>query len=770
MSDFFEKASCNFTNYKQKVDSKLSEQTNVWKDVFEGIPSNQLPFYQSVFNVICHFLNGDVINGDLAPKQLFIQIPMKELGRSDKQQWDNIYKIHEVVGNALIYATASQLYENTKALKSSLIREGDCYYTKTDAPVDDLIWSVCSSTQTPSGVRPCIKGRSYRTSEAVRLFDGNLTTTIRINQHSLGETKHARTANIKSIRECYDKLISYKDSKLWFTEQYTSAKIIGYSGKWLSAGSVIGSNFIFSSVGFDRKLKPQEKTDILVLIGDIKYKHSYHAIQNALAYGDVKKVIYIGSNIYEGYEKNPRNVCYSFSFRELFTCFYGKYPEIHYNLLEFPWLINNLSALKNILIEKTDVYKEYHKSILTIIAYNMLGIDFNEIPTEFSSNIKNRLLEEFDVQEAEIDNWLDNLSLPPKFINPKAQKRSTFSSRTPSLLVSNKKREITKYINNKGNKYNQKVFIDVKGDWSGYLEIIRSLLSQGLFGEYHILTYVDLPHIRDFFEKEINVYNNPYRVNILGFNYEEPPKPIAARELADFFDPNMLDLLLRDNSGNTTNVTYCLDGSNGVVCVTGDVIYGDNTIPISEVMNESDDILPAELTYYVQPDNFEELVKLSHQLGDKIDYYANLWKDRLCKYCNEQYAGEIKKMAKERFPFMIRQFKSSKYIDVSQNTTKFPDNIGLLAQAMYNLHIINIDERNNLIAARRANEQNKIFGRKLKEALYTYKIKKLKNSLLTTIEQNAKAQGLLIDADTLVASSLITDHFTSIKKLKEKKE
>jgi hypothetical protein len=41
---------------------------------------------------------------------------------------------------------------------------------------------------------------------------------------------------------------------------------------------------------------------------------------------------------------------------------------------------------------------------------------------------------------------------------------------------------------------------------------------------------------------------------------------------------------------------------------------------------------------------------------------------------------------------------------------------------------------------------------------------------LTTIEQNAKAQGLLIDADTLVASSLITDHFTSIKKLKEKKE
>ena len=296
------------------------------------------------------------------------------------------------------------------------------------------------------------------------------------------------------------------------------------------------------------------------------------------------------------------------------------------------------------------------------------------------------------------------------------------------------------------------------------------MLSQGLFGEYHILTYVDLPHIRDFFEKEINVYNNPYRVNILGFNYEEPPKPIAARELADFFDPNMLDLLLRDNSGNTTNVTYCLDGSNGVVCVTGDVIYGDNTIPISEVMNESDDILPAELTYYVQPDNFEELVKLSHQLGDKIDYYANLWKDRLCKYCNEQYAGEIKKMAKERFPFMIRQFKSSKYIDVSQNTTKFPDNIGLLAQAMYNLDIINIDERNNLIAARRANEQNKIFGRKLKEALYIYKIKKHKNSLLTTIEQNAKAQGLLIDADTLVASSLITDHFTSIKKLKEKKE
>ena len=75
MSDFFEKASCNFTNYKQKVDSKLSEQTNVWKDVFEGIPSNQLPFYQSVFNVICHFLNGDVLNEEIAPEQLLFKFP-----------------------------------------------------------------------------------------------------------------------------------------------------------------------------------------------------------------------------------------------------------------------------------------------------------------------------------------------------------------------------------------------------------------------------------------------------------------------------------------------------------------------------------------------------------------------------------------------------------------------------------------------------------------------------------------------------------------------
>jgi hypothetical protein len=110
-----------------------------------------------------------------------------------------------------------------------------------------------------------------------------------------------------------------------------------------------------------------EDSDILVFIGDRKYKNFSEKINDALFDGRVKKIIYIGTEPFWGYDNDNRNVRYSFSYREVFTYFYGQFTEIKFHKFDFSWLFDNLRRLKQILIN-ANIQEEYHKKILTTIA------------------------------------------------------------------------------------------------------------------------------------------------------------------------------------------------------------------------------------------------------------------------------------------------------------------------------------------------------------------------------------------------------------------
>lgn len=766
MQKFLNDIKLNFPQYKQTVDNLYMKETLCWESLFSSeIPACQLPFYRGVFDVIRHFLDGDVKNSDAIPEQLFIQIPMEELGRTDTQRRINLNHLHEIIASVLLCSTSDSLRASTMCWGMSNARKGDFYYTK-HATLSGC-WEIMQSSQSSYGLRPRLIGRSYATSDAINKFENLSASTIKIKENPLNvDTAHGKTANTKNIEKCFEEVQKYSNASYSLNKQYHSARIIGYPDVWCNLSSIVGNDFIDSPVKMYRNLLlMQERTDILVLIGDRKYKNFERTINNEIASGRIQKVIYVGSSIYEGYDSDIRNVRYSFSFRELFTYFYGQYPEIKFHKIEFPWLFETLTQLKEILTQ-IGTYEEYHKSILTLVAYQLLGLSFTTIPNDFASKLKDRLLNEFGVSDEVLDNWLDHLNFNGG--NPKiALKNQLLRNTQQALIVSDRKKTITEYLKKSNNKHTQKVLIDVRGDWKGYLEILESLLSQSIFGDYNILSYIELPKLQAFFEKETKVYNNPYRVNLLG-GYPFRISTVLTK-LADYFDANMLDSLLRqDNAPNIRSVTYRLQGVEGVISITGDVIYADNTKPLNEIMEEKEDIFPAELTYYIQPDNFEQLMELYFNLpkGENVAYFASLWKEKLRIYCDSKYAGNVKEMAKKDFPFMVRQLRPS-YIS-KDNPIKFPECTIMLAREMYKRKILTEEEQNLLIAAHNLNKQNQGLGRLLKEALYAYRIsggvKKL--PILDRIESNARVRGLDIDADRIVQSALKTDIFTDI--IKEK--
>ena len=758
MQDFLNSIENNYSSYKNDVDGFYGQETNLWKDVFVGIEPVTSPFYQAIFNVIRRFLNEEIKNDDQTPTQLFIQLPTEELGRSDKKQYTNRSFIHKVVSSALQYATAETLYKNTRSGEASQTKEGELYYSLEN----DMIWSISPSNWTEWRTYPrCVSKSIQRTSDAVRLFNELKDSTIRIC------ASPSTSSAIRSMRECFNKVLSYYEKSLWFAKQYDSATIIGYPGEWCNRGALIENEFIGNPVRFYRNFTKLGKkaTDVLVLIGTRKYKNFSNQIRNNLAKQKYKKVIYIGSEKPFNVDDNPKNVTYSFSFRELFTYFYGTYPKIKYYHLEYTWLSKQLLCLKKIL-ENKHIDEEKHKSILTYVAYNFIAYDFKSISSEDFEYTKNKLLEEYYV---EVDEWFNNLKLPSNFKNPKVIKRFGIYAQTiPIFLVSHKKSIIKEFIKDGKNKHTNKIIIDVKSNSEKYLDVVKYLLTKGMFGEYNLFTYVDLPRIRDFFEKEKKVYNNPYRINLLdGLKYTETelPHPKIDKKLEDYFDLNILDQILYERvfSSSSSSIAYTLKDKKGNKHrgITGDIIYGDNTMSLNDVIKEKEDMLPAELTYYINPPNFDELVELSHNLGKDVERYAKLWKVRLRNYCNEKYDGDVNKMAKEKFPFMVSQL-NDKYIDVSQSTVKFPDRTVSLAQKMLELEIINEEERNNIIAARKVNNQNSEFGRRLKEALFNYKINGTKNELLNSIEKNARENSRDINVDTIVQSALITEEFEDI--------
>ncbi len=122
-----------FPQYKEKVDKFHIEETRLWNSVFPSdIPERSLPFYQTIFNVIRHFLDEDVENNGEIPEQLFIQLPTAEIGRTDRQQWGNISIIHEIVAAALLCATFDKLKQNTECPNLDNIvksKESKWFYT-----------------------------------------------------------------------------------------------------------------------------------------------------------------------------------------------------------------------------------------------------------------------------------------------------------------------------------------------------------------------------------------------------------------------------------------------------------------------------------------------------------------------------------------------------------------------------------------------------------------------------------------------------------------
>lgn len=788
-----------FREYEPTVNNIYCENTNEW-DSLRGLswdetdnqgniinyPSDSTEsFFRGILYILKKFLN------DQDHTKLFIQIPFEELGRIERDQKANYNRLIKVVSYALHMATIEVFTKQTTCQGYENAQIDDIFYTDCDIPAPNSgytprprVWKIVDSND--GGKRPKEQFPDealFRTTLAREIFNNKIDGTYKLKSlpPNMRQSTIARLSGFVKYMRGIDTV------KLDL--QYQNALIVSHSFDWRRNCIPVNDSVLFDPVAavLDYS-KVQSSYDILAFIGDNKYLPFQQIINNQIAFGNSKKVIIIGSDIYPNFENT--DVCkYSFSYREMFTYFNGDFPEIKIPELKAEWLLNYIQDFWKLLQNYTTLSDLDRKDIVTKAAFPMLGMDFSSITKPDQNDLKKYLLENhgYQLSSQEINDILvfygtfhiDSISSKKSEYQQILQINSRLGKRSANYLIPNHfnyRDNLKKFLRENSNRSVNRLIVDVKGDWSGFVDVIKYMLKQGVMGTYHLLSYSKLKNIRDFFAKEIDAYNLPYRTQILGRGMnadmnlsEETPNNMADFNLSDFYHPTTLNNLMQNQwSRQLVSVQYklTLDNTSNIY-ISGDVIYYDSTIGIDQLYDDRDACLPAMITYYVNPDNFRDLIRYYFNFPNNRDvqYYSNLWKKKLLKYGHDEYADNYKIMRAHDFPFL----PSSQILNYlrSNNETMFPNSLPALALRMKEINLIDENEAKNLVAAFNANKRNSSLGAELKAALFNYRLSggERTPSMLSRIIRNAAANGVTITASSIAETSLFTVVVSDIQKI-----
>ena len=153
-----------FKSYIKKVDDYLS-----------GLyicTNEENMFFLNIFHVIKSFLN------EKGSRNLFIKIPVHELGIKSNDHEQNWTKFQEIVNEAICLATAEKQMEFVKCPDLIVSNENTVVYCHNDISTVDppQFYKLVASQQSPSGIRPqlILEGNKYKpASEAIRTYNDN---------------------------------------------------------------------------------------------------------------------------------------------------------------------------------------------------------------------------------------------------------------------------------------------------------------------------------------------------------------------------------------------------------------------------------------------------------------------------------------------------------------------------------------------------------------------------------------------------------------------
>ena len=764
----------SFTTYITKVDKIYIEKVKPFNDLFnnEDCKKSEL-FMKGLFLVIKSFLEGNA-------EELFIKIPVQEFGIKENAQNENYTRVQGVVHDVLSLFVSSRqmnLISSPDLIKENI---GCLCYKKCE---QRKIYEIATSNRTESGVRPKIK---YPEGIAV-------TTTNLVNQYEQSRKK------IFKLKSCPDRpneqtfnhidwgleqlLLINKLSKENEVKQYNSALIVGFNDDAKRYCRFYSNIYFYSPLRFATSYDDvADSYDIVVFIGDNKYKNQVGDINKEIGFERTKKAIYIGTEL-ENYSPNDKRKVFEFSSREMYHYFArDKFPEFKTLIMDFPWLNNYISSLNKIMDPINNLEENAKRRIISLAARHCISIDI-ENPTEDNVEFLSEYLYNnaylTEEQEDSILDFYKNTTFADGEITPKYAKYNNLVKKygESKVYIVNpftfrfKRKGVKNFINNQ-NITNKHYILDIQKDDVFYIDMIKYLMKHQALGTFHLFSYFSLKKVSDYILSGPRICNSAYRVALLNgliWDNSDNETVVSDRGLDNYFSSELLqDYIAGNKNFDASSIRYLVDFSDGETAeITGNVIYNSEEISIDELYDDYIDELPIDITYYSNPTNFDSIVAILSGLpkGKTISNYAQLWKNLLRERCITLYDGNYRDMLKNDFPFLPPH---QNYIN-GKNHTYFPRKIRKFIGKLKALNLLNPEDERHLAMAHKASSKSSGYGRCLKDDLFHYLINdKEKSDFILSLEKKGKSYGEDITINSLLADCISTKTVKSINLIKNK--
>lgn len=742
----------SFQDYQEQVIKLFQEETAPWDGLFNEVSNPDI--CRGLFYIVKKFVEGD-------KTQLFIQLPTDELGQNDETQKKNRLEIQEILTDFLLLATKDSWNEYYNCANIEDANIGDFCY------LNERAWEIVLSNDSAPRPKCLDEKKKLRTPEARDIYRNNQERGIRLLSNP---------SNIREIKKVAEKINFYRT----FPGISHAKQCILVGAKPPQQNPIISCDNIHKPVNFVTNFAHLEDQtcDILVLLWDRKYLNFEIEINNLIASGQVKKVILLGTEIFDGFKENTENMCFPFTYREIFSYYYNltrecknRFPSIEFRKIEFPYLYKEIETLNSYIPDGFD--KKERQRILGLTLRPFLGKKYEEPNTD---NLREILYNEYDALSNEaidnIVNWVNNFNCTGRTPKEENDPTNAFDPTVDIDLRSSYKRDLSKHLHASNN--NRQIYlIDAPLNVYKVVDCIKALLSRGALGKYIILSYFELPKLKEFFESEVKVYKSKDRFDILNIKFELEIKKqhVMGTNLLDYYNDDFTDDILlygNDHRQNTQNQKFeCkFEGcSEDIILENGFVIYFSNTIKVEDLYNNKTDYIPCKITYYQKPEDFQELMKLYYPIppDESVESYAKFWKVKLREMLKDRYNGDINSMHND---FKFLSLKELGRITKSSYRSMFTHKIDSIANVMARLKMITIEESICIKAAHDIVGEYSINGQRLKASLIEYQLSGKIDEFLQNLLFNASVKGVNISVDSLLSQCMITKTLIDINKKK----
>lgn len=721
-------------------------------------------FFLNLFHVINSFLN------EKGSRNLFIKIPVHELGIKSNDHEQNWTKFQEIVNEAMCLATAEKQMEFVKCPELTVPNKNAVVYCHNDISTVEppQFYKLVVSQQSPSGIRPklILEGNNYKpASEAIRTYNDNKDCIFKMK----AELSSADARVRRHVESVYKRILGYHKNK--FDTQYNSALIVGFNDQAKRYERTYSNIYFESPVAFVNKFEDNLlQNDIICFIGDRKYNGWWDDVQRRLGQEKIQKVIFIGSYL-EDFKESETNRFYGFSIREMYHWFAnGYFPEPCFKRLSFPWLEGRICKINNIIDDIPNINDEQRKRIISYALWNCAGMKINKVDQKAIDNFSSFIYENTNITNEEEDLILDwYKTLCSEENTPKQIELKGMEPNALIVPLNSYERKLQSFLKKNNKKQNILVF-DVYSNSVKYNKLLADVWMHMPITDFYFMSYFSLNKISEFILKEMDVCNGEYRVKLLNgiklYTKKEEEIPSSVEDnLSNYFSDDLLDEYLSSYSFDTNKQQkyQVTTEDDQIIELIGDVVVRKTIVPLSEISEyyKKEDF-PLEISYYEKHQDFDlvfEIIK-NFPRGRDVAYYSRLWKEILRDYCLKEYDENYKRMMKEHFPFLPKS-QGRQYVNPDA-TTDFPNAFSKVVRRMRQLELIDDKTGQYLISAKKANSDRTKMGVQLKESLYHFMITGEKTLFLDSFDEKSKSRGENLTSDDLLKECIKTIRITNI--------